>query len=74
MIYDTIQKIARRKGLSVREVERICGFAHGTIKRMDTGKTISLPKVKAVAHALGVDPYTLLLVGIDMGKVKVKEV
>lgn len=70
MIYETIQDIARKRNVSIRQIELDLGFYNGTIKRWETTNTIPLSKVKAVAGYLHVDPYTLLLIGVDMDTVK----
>lgn len=32
-LYEKIKRIAKNKGMSIREVERRCGFAYGTLQR-----------------------------------------
>lgn len=69
MIYETIQDLAKKRNTSIRQIENDLHFSNGSIGRWDDAQTISLEKVKRVAMYLHVDPYTLLLVGIDMNKV-----
>lgn len=70
-MYKTISELCRKQHTSVRQVEIALGFYNGTIHRWDDPNTpIPLGKVKAVAEHLHVDPYTLLLVGIDMDRVE----
>lgn len=71
VIYKTIQEIAQKRGVSVRKIETELNFSNGTIHKWETAQTLPLGKIKAVANYLNVDPYTLLLVGVDMSKVKV---
>ena len=71
MIYETIQNLAKKRNKSIRKIESDLGFSNGTIRKWDESQTISISKVKSVANYLGVDPYTLLLVGIDMNSIKV---
>jgi len=71
MIYETIQDLAKKKNTSIRQIEVALHFSNGTIRKWDNSQTISLSRVKAVANYLKVDPYTLLLVGIDMNSIKV---
>lgn len=70
MIYETIQNIAKKRHVSVRQIEKHLGFSNGTINKWNDSSAIPLGKVKAVAEYLDVDPYTLLLVGIDMDRVE----
>lgn len=73
MIYSTIKNIAKKKQISIRKIESDLGFSNGTISKWDDSKTLSINKVKAVANYLEVDPYTLLLVGINMNSVDLKD-
>ena len=52
-MYEKIVAVAATKGISIREIERLCGFAYGTIQRW---KRISpsVDKVLRVANALNV--------------------
>lgn len=72
MIYQTIKYIAKKQGLPIRQLEHDLGFANGTINKWDKASTLSIPKIKAVATKLGIDPYTLLLVGLDLDSVELK--
>lgn len=69
MIYDTIKDIADKRNVSIRQMETDLHFANGTIRRWNTS-LISIPKIKKVANYLHIDPYTLLLVGVDMEKIE----
>lgn len=74
MIYETIQDLCRKRKVSVRQMENDLKFYNGTVRRWDDlDVPIPLKKIKAVAKYLHVDPYTLLLVGIDMDKVEDEE-
>lgn len=72
-MYTIIKGFAKKRNVSIRKVEMDLGFANGTISKWETAETISVKKVKAVAEYLHVDPYTLLLAGVDMDKVTDKE-
>lgn len=71
MIYDTIKDVAEKQSVSIRKIETDLGFSNGTIRAWSTSQSLPLVKIKRVAQYLKVDPYTLLLVGIDMDKVKI---
>ena len=73
MIYDTIKEFAKKRSVSIRQMETDLGFSNGTVNRWNGSATISLKKVQQVAEYLNVDPYTLLLDGIDFNKLKRKE-
>ena len=70
MIYDTIRNLAKKRKVSIRQIEMDLGFGNGTIRQWNDAPNIPLSKIKHVAEYLHVDPYTLLLVGIDMDRVK----
>lgn len=70
MIYDTIKRFADKRSVSIRQMETDLGFSNGTVGRWNDSPTIPLKKIKAVADYLKVDPYTLLLEGIDFNKLQ----
>lgn len=72
-MYTIIKGFAKKRNVSIRKVEMDLGFANGTINKWEDSGSISLKKVKAVAEYLHVDPYTLLLAGVDMDKITDKE-
>lgn len=72
-MYTIIKDFAKKRNVSIRKVEMDLGFSNGTINKWEDSESISLKKVKAVAEYLHVDPYTLLLAGVDMDKVTNEE-
>lgn len=72
MIYETIKDIAQKRHVPISRIEHDLGFSNGTLNKWNDSNSLPLGKVKAVAQYLQVDPYTLLLVGVDMDKVKVE--
>ena len=58
-IYERISRIAAEKGLSVREVERRCGFTYGTLRRWERVSP-SVQKAYLVAKVLNVSIEELM--------------
>ncbi len=69
-MYETIKKYTDKRDVSIRRVERDLNYPNGTIRNLDRSNRIPIDKVKAIAEYLGIDPYTLLLDGIDMERVQ----
>lgn len=59
MIYDTIKKICKERGLSVSFVEKKAGLGNGTIGRWNNSSPTT-ESIQAVAKVLGVPIETLL--------------
>jgi transcriptional regulator with XRE-family HTH domain len=57
-----LKELRRRKVLSMRELEELSGVSYNTIWRLETGRTNEArPRsIRALAHALGVEPHELL--------------
>lgn len=68
-MYSTIRSFAKKRHVSISRIESDLGFANGSIRKWEEAQTISLQKIKAVANYLHIDPYTLLLAGVDMDRV-----
>ena len=60
MIYDNIKNCAKKRGLSLMEVERRAGLARGHIEKWKKIFNPSLTSLQKVADALGVSVSTLL--------------
>lgn len=60
-----LKKLRRRKVLSMRELEALSGVSYNTIWRLESGRTAEArPRsIRALADALGVEPYELLKEG-----------
>lgn len=65
-LYDKIKRIAKDNGMSVREVERRCGFANGTLRRWNTISPM-VDKVFKVSRVLNVTVDELMDDGTDIG-------
>ena len=52
-MYDTIVKLAERKGVSIAQVERDLGFSPASLRKMNTSMP-STPKVLALSNYFGV--------------------
>ncbi len=63
---ENIKSIAKRKGMSLRQLEEVAGIAQNTVSRWDENKP-SVDKVKKVADALGVTVDELLRDGAVEG-------
>lgn len=72
-MYSVIKNFAKKRHVSISRIENDLNFANGSIRKWETAETISVKKIKAVAEYLHVDPYTLLLAGVDMDKVTNEE-
>jgi len=66
MIYKTIRDVSKKRHIPVSKLESDLGFANGTIRKWDAAESLQLGKIKAVAKYLEIDPYTLLLIGVDL--------
>ena len=60
MIYDNIKNHAKKRGLSLMEVERRAGLARGHIEKWKKDFNPSLSSLQKVADVLGVSIGTLL--------------
>ena len=60
-----LKELRRRKVLSMRELEALSGVSYNTIWRLESGRTAEArPRsIRALADALGVEPYELLKEG-----------
>ena len=60
-----LKELRRHKVLSMRELEDLSGVSFNTIWRLETGRTTEArPRsIRALAHALGVEPHELLKEG-----------
>lgn len=70
MIYETIRNVAKKQNVSIRKIEQDLGFSNGTIHYWNNSDSLPKSKIKAVAEYLHVDPYTLLLIGVDINTIK----
>ena len=52
-MYEKIKRIAKKQGMSVREVERRCGFVNGTLRRWNKISPM-VDKVFKVSRVLNV--------------------
>ncbi|WP_258115614.1 XRE family transcriptional regulator [Levilactobacillus yiduensis] len=68
-MYSTIQKFAKKRHVPISRIESDLGFANGSIRKWETADSISLKKAKSVAEYLHIDPYTLILAGVDMERI-----
>ena len=59
MLYETITKICKERGISIRALERASGLPNATIRRWDRSPA-NVWQVKAAADALGVTVDSLL--------------
>lgn len=64
-LYEKIKRIAKDKGMSVREVERRCGFAYGTLQRWSKISPM-VDKVFKVSRVLNVTVDELMDYGNDI--------
>lgn len=60
MIYDNIKNYAKKRGLSLMEVERRAGLARGHIEKWKKDFNPSLTSLQKVAEVLNVSVGTLL--------------
>jgi len=60
-----LKELRRHKVLSMRELEDLSGVSYNTIWRLETARTTAArPRsIRALAHALGVEPHELLKEG-----------
>lgn len=65
-LYEKIKRIAKDKGISVREVERRCGFAYGTLQRWNRISP-TVANVLKVSRVLNVTMDELMDDGTDIG-------
>ena len=65
-LYEKIKRIAKDRGISVREVERRCGFAYGTLQRWSKISPM-VDKVWKVSRVLNVTVDELMDHGTDIG-------
>ena len=65
-LYEKIKRIAKDRGISVREVERRCGFAYGTLQRWNRISP-AVTNVLKVARVLNVTVDDLMEDGTDIG-------
>lgn len=63
-LYEKIKRIAKNKGISIREVERRCGFAYGTLRRW-SNITPMVDKVYRVSRILNVPIDEIVSDGTD---------
>lgn len=54
LLFQKIKAMSRERGLTVRDVERACGFGNGTIRRWGTKNVPSVERVAKVAGVFGV--------------------
>lgn len=59
MIYTRIKDLSKQKNLSIRKVERDCGFSNGTLSKWNNASP-SVVLLKKVADYLQVDINVLL--------------
>lgn len=69
-IYENIRTFADRRNTTISAIEQHFGWANGTIRKWSTAKSLPLDKIKQVCKYLEIDPYTLILEGIDMDLVE----
>lgn len=60
MIFKNIKMYAKRRGLSVAEVERRAGIAQNSVYNWKNGRQPNLTSLQKVADVLGVTVNTLL--------------
>lgn len=65
-MYEKIKRIAKDKGMSIREVERRCGFAYGTLQRWSRISP-TVANVLKVTRTLNVTADELMEDGTDIG-------
>ena len=65
-LYEKIKRIAEKQGMSIREVERRCGFAYGTLQRWSKISPM-VDKVWKVSRVLNVTVDELMDHGTDIG-------
>lgn len=60
MVYKNIEFYAKKRGMSIREIERRAGLARGHIEKWKRTFNPSLTSLQKVADVLGVTVNTLL--------------
>lgn len=60
MIYENVQKLAKERDLSIREVERRAGLENGAISKWVGTVSPRLENAMSVAKVLGVDVKDLV--------------
>lgn len=65
-LYEKIKRIAKDNGMSIREVERRCGFAYGTLQRWSRISP-TVANVMKVSRTLNVTIDELMEHGTDIG-------
>ncbi len=60
MIYDNIKHYAKKRGLSIMEVERQAGLARGHTSKWEVKNEPTIASLQKVADVLGVSIGTLL--------------
>lgn len=60
MIYENIKHYAKKRGLTIREIERRAGLAKGHMEKWKRTYNPSLTSLQKVADVLGVTIQTLI--------------
>lgn len=60
MLFEKIKMLCHKNGLTVRELERRCGFGNGTIRRWGVENQPGIDRVLKVANVFGITIDELL--------------
>lgn len=60
MLFEKIKMLCKSNGLTVRELERRCGFGNGTIRRWGVENQPGIDRVQKVARVFGITIDELL--------------